>query len=65
MNGLMTVTIEDGALLECKFPGGVMLPEGVTKIGAFAFCDCKGLTSVTFLGMARKLGNAPLRAAGA
>lgn len=54
MNGPMTFTIEGGALLKCKGPGDVMIPEGVTKIGAEAFMNCnltrviipKGVTEI-------------------
>ena len=49
--------IEDGVLKEYTDPGGdVMIPEGVTEIGAYAFKDCCGLTSVVIPGSVTKIG---------
>ncbi len=40
--------IEDGVLVEYNGPGGdVVIPEGVTTIGEYAFSGCSGLTNVT------------------
>ena len=42
------LTIENGVLTKCAkdVKGEVTIPDGVTKIGAFAFNECKSLTSV-------------------
>ena len=48
MSGNQDFVIENGVLRDYKGPGGdVTIPEGVTKIGNWAFYDCTGLTSVT------------------
>ena len=40
--------IEDGVLVKYNGPGGeVVVPEGVTKIGDFAFYGCHDLTGIT------------------
>ena len=45
-----------GVLTEYKGPGGdVVIPEGVKEIGPDAFCDCKGLASVTIPESVRKI----------
>ena len=38
---------EDGAFAYCSSLKEVVIPEGVTTIGAFAFTDCSGVTSVS------------------
>ena len=45
------LTIENGVVTKCKKDAvDVVIPEGVTEIGKFAFRDCYSLTSVEFGG---------------
>ena len=38
---------KDGKTLIAGVNGDVMIPDGVTSIGSYVFCNCSGLTSVT------------------
>lgn len=45
--------IEDGALTKYVGKGGdVVIPDGVSSIGAYAFYNCTSLTSITIPGSA-------------
>ena len=47
--------IENGVLKQYTGPGGdVVIPEGVTEVGRWAFNDCIGLTGVTIPAGVRK-----------
>lgn len=47
MSGSNEFVIQDGELIEYRGPGGdVVVPEGVTRVGAFSFKDCESLTSI-------------------
>ncbi len=57
MSGNQDFVIENGVLRDYKGPGGdVTIPEGVTKIGNWAFYGCTGLTSVTIPEGVTKIG---------
>jgi hypothetical protein len=47
MSNINDFVIENGVLIKYQGPGGdVVIPEGVTSIGVWAFKDCSSLTSV-------------------
>ena len=47
MNNSNDFVIENGILEEYNGPGGdVVVPEGVTRVGAVPFKDCESLTSI-------------------
>ena len=52
------LTIKDGVLTDCddEAEGEVIIPEGVTKIGADAFEDCEKITSVVIPEGVTKIG---------
>ena len=41
-----TTRIADGAFQYCSLTGEIKVPDQVTEVGAWAFCDCDGLTGV-------------------
>ncbi len=48
MSNIQDFTIENSVLTRYTGPGGdVVIPEGITEIGDWAFSNCTGLTSVT------------------
>ena len=48
MSNINDFVIEEGVLKKyCGEGGAVVIPDGVTRIGAFAFEDCKSLTNIT------------------
>ncbi len=50
-------TIEDGVLTECqKDAVDVEIPEGVTEIGDFAFCNCHSLETLYLPSTLEKIG---------
>ena len=51
--------IEDGVLVDYTGPGGdVVIPDGVTSIGTFAFGACENLTNVTIPNSVTSIGEA-------
>jgi len=51
-------TIENGVLTKYDGPGGdVVIPEGVTSIGDYAFASCSGLTGITIPDSVTSIGN--------
>ena len=53
--------VEDGVLIEYTGPGGdVVIPDNVTKIDAFAFADCTGITSITIPAGVTEIGTSRL-----
>ena len=49
--------VENGVLAEYVGPGGdVVIPDGVTSIGEYAFAYCESLTSITLPDSVKEIG---------
>ena len=55
IRGKPVTSVEDDTFAVCDNLTSITIPDSVTSIGDYAFYDCRGLNTVTFLGNAPKI----------